>query len=317
MPASTTLDQIQSGPAICVKGLTKRFGDRTAVDHLDFELPRGVVAGFIGPNGAGKTTTMAMLLGLLTPSSGTGAVLGHPLDEPARYLTRVGALIEGPAMYPALTGTENLRVLAAMGRRDPARIPVVLEQVGLSDRANDRFKEYSMGMKQRLGIAGALLGDPELLVLDEPTNGLDPVGIREIGDLIGAIASDGRTVLVSSHQLSELEQVCNWLVVIQNGTGVFDGPAQEFLSDIPTAVAVAPEHTTDLALLGQLLAAEGYDLERTDDRLLVQINGRDARALATSINRMAHDHGVVLAELEHRRANLEDRYLSLVEGASR
>ncbi|MDQ3737992.1 MAG: ATP-binding cassette domain-containing protein [Actinomycetota bacterium] len=313
----TTATTTTSGPALRVEALTKRYGERSAVDHLTFELPRGVVAGFIGPNGAGKTTTMAMLLGLVKPTSGTGTVLGHPLGSPARFLPRVGALIEGPAMYPGLTGAENLRVLAAMGGRDASRIPTVLEQVGLADRAGDRFSEYSMGMKQRLGIAGALLGDPDLLVLDEPTNGLDPVGMREIRHLIADIASDDRTVLVSSHLLSEIEQVCDWLIVIERGAGVYAGGAAEFLGESELSVAIAPEHGADLGRLGQLLAADGYEPERSDDRLLVPVNGRDPHTLAVSLNRLAHEHGLVLAELEQRRANLEDRYLSLVQGGVR
>ncbi len=306
-----------SPAAVTVEGLTKRYGGRAAVEDLYFELPRGVVAGFIGPNGAGKTTTMAMLLGLVSPTAGYGSVLGHPLDKPASFLPRVGALIEGPAMYPGLTGTENLRVLAAMGNRDASRIPHVLEQVGLADRADDRFREYSMGMKQRLGIAGALLGDPELLILDEPTNGLDPVGMREIRALIADIASTERTVLVSSHLLSEIEQVCDWLVVIERGTGVYAGPSADFVGGAATTVAVAPEHSSDVELLGQLLLAEGHDADIDGERVLVAVNGHDPRQLAASIDRLAHEHGLVLAELEQRRANLQDRYLSLVEGGLR
>jgi ABC-2 type transport system ATP-binding protein len=180
-------------------------------------VPRGVVAGFIGPNGAGKTTTMAMLLGLVRPSSGTGTVLGAPLDHPERFLHSVGALVEGPALWPALTGVENLRVLARLSDHDESRIDAMLDLVGLSDRAHDRFGEYSLGMKQRLAIAGALLGDPQLLVLDEPTNGLDPAGITEIRELIARVASDDRTVLVSSHLLAELEHVSDWLLIIDDG----------------------------------------------------------------------------------------------------
>ncbi len=306
-----------SPAAVTVEGLTKRYGDRAAVDDLTFELPRGVVAGFIGPNGAGKTTTMAMLLGLVAPTAGHGSVLGHPLDKPASFLPRVGALIEGPAMYPGLTGTENLRVLAAMGNRDASRIPHVLEQVGLEHRADDRFREYSMGMKQRLGIAGALLGDPELLILDEPTNGLDPVGMREIRALISDIASSERTVLVSSHLLGEIEQVCDWLIVIEQGTGVYAGPAAEFVGGAASTIGVAPEYPSDVELLGRLLLAEGHDADVEDGRVLVAVNGHDPRHLAASINRLAHAHGLVLAELEQRRANLQDRYLSLVEGGLR
>src|SRR5262245_49268361 len=171
-------------PAIEVTGLTKRYGSRTAVDGLDLELPHGVVAGFVGPNGSGKTTTMAMLLGLVRPTAGTGTVLGEPIDRPARYLHRVGALIETPAFYPSLTGRENLRLLATVGRHDAASIDGLLDTVGLAERGDDRVRGYSLGMKQRLGIAAALLGDPELLVLDEPTNGLDPQGVREMRALV-------------------------------------------------------------------------------------------------------------------------------------
>src|SRR6478752_99479 len=201
-------------PIIRVEALTKRYGHRVAVDSLSFEVPRGVVAGFIGPNGAGKTTTLAMLLGLVAPSAGVGQVLGVDLGHPAGYLGRVGALIETPALYQGLTAVENLRVLTALGDHDRSRISIVLEQVGLADRAGDRFGTYSLGMKQRLGIAAALLGDPDLLILDEPTNGLDPVGIREIRTLIASLTSEQRTVLVSSHLLSEVEQICDHLVII-------------------------------------------------------------------------------------------------------
>jgi ABC-2 type transport system ATP-binding protein len=303
--------------AIAVAGLTKDYGGRRAVDGLDVELPRGVVAGFIGPNGAGKTTTMAMLLGLVRRSAGTGEVLGVPLDEPARYLPRVGALIEGPALYAGLTGAENLRVLATMGGKDPSAIPELLELVGLADRGNDRFKEYSLGMKQRLGIAGALLGDPELLILDEPTNGLDPIGMREIRELIARIAGRERTVLVASHLLGEVEQVCDWLVVIERGAGVYCGPAADFLGGAEPVLVVAPERDADLERLRLVVAAEGLDVELTATQLLVGlVQGRDPRRLAADVNRLAHEHGIVLAELQPRHRNLESRYLDLVQGLS-
>src|SRR3954464_10166129 len=152
--------------ALSVSGLTKRYGERAVVDHLDIELPSGVVAGFVGPNGAGKTTTMAMLLGLVRPTSGTGTVLGAPITRPAASLHRVGALIESPAFYPSLSGAENLRVLATVAGHDTIPIPALLARVGLAGRAGDRYRSYSLGMKQRLGIAAALLGDPEMLILD-------------------------------------------------------------------------------------------------------------------------------------------------------
>jgi ABC-2 type transport system ATP-binding protein len=298
--------------AIRVAGLTKDYGDRRAVDGLDVELPRGVVAGFIGPNGAGKTTTMAILLGLVRPSSGTGEVLGVPLDQPARYLPRVGALIEGPALYPGLSGADNLRVLATMGGKDPSAIPALLDLVGLGDRGDDRFKEYSLGMKQRLGIAGALLGDPELLILDEPTNGLDPIGMREMRELIARVAGEERTVLVSSHLLGEVEQVCDWLIVIDRGAGVYAGPATEFLGGAQPQLVLAPQHDGDLGRLHLLVAARGLNVERDGTQLVVACDpAREPRRLAADLNRVAHENGIVLAELQQRRSNLETRYLAL------
>ena len=295
-----------SPAAVTVEGLTKRYGDRAAVDDLTFELPRGVVAGFIGPNGAGKTTTMAMLLGLVTPTAGHGSVLGHPLDKPASFLPRVGALIEGPAMYPGLTGTENLRVLAAMGNRDAVAHPrTCWSRSAWPTAADDRFREYSMGMKQRLGIAGALLGDPELLILDEPTNGLDPVGMREIRALIADIASTERTVLVSSHLLSEIEQVCDWLIVIERGTGVYAGPAAEFVGGAATTIAVAPEHSVRRRAARPAAARRGPRRRRRR-----RACARRRRTATTpdssraSINRLAHEHGLVLAELRAAASQL-------------
>ena len=187
-------------------------------------MPRGAVAGLIGPNGAGKTTLMAMLLGLVRSSDGSATVLDHPIERPADYLGRVGALIETPAFHPAVSGVDNLRALAVLARQSPDDIDELIDLVGLGGRGHDRYGSYSLGMKQRLGIAAALLGDPELVILDEPTNGLDPVGMQDVRALIGEIAGHGRTVLVSSHLLSELEQVCDWLVVIDRGGLVHLGP---------------------------------------------------------------------------------------------
>ena len=302
--------------AVTVSGLTKRFGGRVAVDSLDLDLPAGVVAGFVGPNGAGKTTTLAMLLGLVRPTAGSGTVLGHPLGDPASYLPRVGALVEGPAFWPALTGTENLRVIAHLAGHDPGRIPGVLDLVGLGHRAGDRYGRYSFGMKQRLGIAAALMGDPDLLVLDEPTNGLDPAGITEMRGLIAEVAGGNRTVLVSSHLLSELEQVCDWLVVIDAGALVYQGPASGFLGRAAAVVALEPERPGDLARLAGLARAGGHIADPDGRRLLVAVDtGADARAVAVALNRAAIDGGIVLAELSVRRPTLESEYLAVLEGA--
>jgi ABC-2 type transport system ATP-binding protein len=303
--------------ALSVSGLTKRYGARTAVDDLDIELPTGVVAGFVGPNGAGKTTTMAMLLGLVRPTAGTGRVLGAPIDEPAAYLPRVGALIESPAFYPSLSGAENLRVLATVGGQDTTAIPAILDRVGLDGRGDDRYRSYSLGMKQRLGIAAALLGDPELLILDEPANGLDPQGVREMRTLIGGLADTGRTVLVSSHDLSELEQVCDWLVLIDTGRSLYQGPTRELLDGVNGGLAVVPQRPDDHAVLWKLLVARGHDVDQQDERLVVGVDGVDVGDLAASVNRAAFDAGIVLVELSPVHTTLEDRYLSLVHGGAR
>jgi ABC-2 type transport system ATP-binding protein len=299
-------------PVLTTTGLTKRYGDRLAVDGLDLEVPPGVVAGFIGPNGAGKTTTMAMLLGLVAPTSGSGTVLGASLGDPASYLGRVGALVETPALWPGLSGVENLRVLATLGGHDPKAIPEVLDLVGLADRGRDRFGRYSLGMKQRLGIAAALLGDPELLILDEPTNGLDPAGINEMRQLILDLAAGNRTVLVSSHLLSELEHVSDWLIVIDEGSLVYQGRADGLLRRMPPEIALAPEHDRDLDRLAALARASGHEPRQEQGELIVPVEEDEARTAAAALNRAALEHGIVLAELHLRRPSLESQYLAAI-----
>ena len=224
---------MSSADAVRTSGLTKRFGSHTAVDRIDLVVPAGAVYGFLGPNGSGKTTTIRMLLGLVTPSAGSIELLGRPV--PARVvdaLPRVGALVEGPAFHPYLSGRDNLRRLDAADRTaDPAtaaqRVGEALDRVGLGPAAGKRYRAYSLGMRQRLAIAAALLTPKDLMVLDEPTNGLDPQGTREVRSLIGSLARDGITVLVSSHLLSEVEQVCSHIGVMHAGTLVTQGPAEE------------------------------------------------------------------------------------------
>jgi ABC-2 type transport system ATP-binding protein len=307
--------------AVAVHGLTKRYGGRTVVDGLDLELPAGVVAGFVGPNGAGKTTTMAMLLGLVRPSAGDGTVLGAAIDEPAAYLPRVGAMIESPAFYPALSGRENLRMFATVGRHPADRVAALLDTVGLGERGDDHYRTYSLGMKQRLGIAAALLGDPALLILDEPANGLDPQGVHEMRGLIGSLAQRGRTVLVSSHDLSELEQICDWLVLIEAGRAVYQGPADEFIRSTGDELGVVPEHDRDLDALLAVLGSAGHDVAVVDGRVVVTNGDLAGRDLAAAVNRAAQRAGIVLVELSPIRTSLEDRYLALVrateQGGSR
>lgn len=301
--------------AVDVHGLTKRYGRHTVVDSLDIVIPTGSVTGLIGPNGAGKTTVMAMLLGLVRPSAGAGTVLGMPLHHPTAYLHRVGALIEGPAFFAGLSADDNLTYLARLGGHDRSRLRELIELVGLSGRERELVGAYSMGMKQRLAIAAALLPDPELVILDEPSNGVDPVGMRDLRAVIGEIAAQDRTVLVSSHLLSELEQVCDHLVVIDRGGLVHRGTAQELPRSGLEALELTPAVAEDLARLADLLGV-GRPAGRQGESLLIPTAGRSPRVLAAQVNEQAHRAGIVLAELTHRHADLESRYLELVGEAA-
>jgi ABC-2 type transport system ATP-binding protein len=216
--------------AIRTEALTKHYGRHRAVADLNLSIPQGSVFGFLGRNGAGKTTTIGMLVGLLRPTAGDGWVLGHDIRRDLRpALQRTGVLLDRPAFYPYLSGKENLWVVAqALGGTAPSRIDEVLKTVELAERAGDRFAAYSAGMKQRLGLGAALLNDPDLLILDEPTTGLDPVGQRDIRELICRLAEEtGKTVFLSSHQLREVEQICDQVAVIDQGKLVAQGPLDE------------------------------------------------------------------------------------------
>lgn len=215
-----------TGHIVITSGLTKRYGDRLAVDRVDLTVRRGEVYGFVGPNGSGKTTTLRMLLGLVRPTGGGATVLGRPPGAPDA-LARIGALVEGPGFYPYLSGRLNLRVLARYAGLDDVAVEAALEQVDLTGRGSDRFRSYSHGMKQRLGVAAALLSRPELLMLDEPTNGLDPAGLADMRDLIRAVAAQGQTVLLSSHLLGEVQHVCDRIGVIAAGRLRAEGTVAE------------------------------------------------------------------------------------------
>src|SRR3984885_7377706 len=229
-------------------GRTQRLRERTVVDDVALEIPQGAVCGFVGPNGAGKTTTIRMLLGLVRPSSGSGTILGGSLAEPASYLHKVGALIESPAFYPQLSGRENLKALARLGSVPLASVDPVLDRSGLLARAGDKYRSYSLGMKQRLGIAAAMLAGPRLLILDEPTNGLDPAGIVEMRGLIRSFAGDGITVLVSSHLISEIEQICDYVVMIRAGRLVHQGNVGEKRDAQPPHIYGSPPRVARLSL---------------------------------------------------------------------
>jgi ABC-type multidrug transport system ATPase subunit len=267
------------------RALTKRYGEAIlAVDALDLRVRRGEVYGFLGPNGAGKTTTLRMLLGLVRPTSGDATVLGAAPGSPAA-LARIGAMVEAPGLYPYLSGRDNLRVLAGHAGAPAGRVDAVLAEVGLSERAGDRAKAYSTGMKQRLGVAAALLKDPELLILDEPTNGLDPAGMAEMRAFIRSLAQGGRTVVLSSHLMGEVEQVCDRVGVIREGVFVAEGTVEQLAARLPEVVEV----TTD-----------GGVLELSADV-----------AAAAGINRALVTAGIEVSEISERRASLEDVFLEL------
>jgi len=242
LPASLPAPATDSAPgsasgtfAIETHGLSKHFGKLTAVDGLTISVPAGTITGFIGPNGAGKTTTIRLLLGLIRPDAGSAMILGQPLTNALGYLPRVGALIEAPAFYPSLSARANLDVLARLGGYPSSRVREVLNLVELSDRARDQVGRYSLGMKQRLGVAMALLPDPDLLILDEPANGLDPLGIIATRDLLRHLREQGKTIFLSSHLLGELEQVADWLVMLHQGKALYNGLARAFLDQHPGA----------------------------------------------------------------------------------
>jgi ABC-2 type transport system ATP-binding protein len=300
--------------AVSTSGLTKRFGDRTVVDDLALAIPAGSVCGFVGPNGAGKTTTIRMLLGLVRPTSGSGTILGGSMADPASYLSKVGALIESPAFYPQLSGRANLKALARLGQVPLTAVDPVLERSGLLARAGDKYRSYSLGMKQRLGIAAAMLASPRLLILDEPTNGLDPGGIVEMRGLIRSFAGDGITVLVSSHLIAEIEQICDYVVMIRAGRLVHQGRVSELREAQQPDYLVAPEHAADLPLLAGLLReAGGTVAERpVDAALLVAASGLGA----ADLNRLAARNGITLRQLAEQTRSLERAFFALTGTAS-
>jgi ABC-2 type transport system ATP-binding protein len=289
-------------------GLTRRFGSLVAVDGLDLQLPAGGVIGLVGPNGSGKSTLIRMLLGLIAPSSGSAEVLGHPISEPQRYAGRVGALVENPAFVAGLSARSNLNSLARLRGLPGNRVDEVLAIVGLAGRDKEPVKRFSLGMKQRLGIAAALLPDPQLLVLDEPTNGLDPAGIVEIRSLLQALGAAGRTVIVSSHLMSEIESICTYLVIIRFGVLMYAGPIADLLRRAESHVDVQAEFDHDTDRLTDALGHAGWTVRRADSG---QVRVQADVTVAAQINRDAAAAGVTLRCLTVSRDNLESIFLDL------
>jgi len=293
-------------PLVETNGLGKSYASITAVRDLNLSVRRGEVYGFLGPNGAGKTTTLRMLLGLIQPSSGTATVLGEEPGSP-QGLQGVGALVESPAFYPYLSGRDNLRVMARYCGAPISRVEEVLGQAELTGRANDKFKKYSLGMKQRLGVAAALLKDPELLILDEPTNGLDPKGMADMRALIRRIGRGERTVLLSSHLLGEVEQVCNRVGVIHRGELVMEGTVDELRSGGGILVKAEPLEKARETAVG-LDGVEGAEVK--DDMLVLDADPK----MAAEVNAGLVGAGFKVSELRPLERSLEDAFLELTHG---
>jgi ABC-2 type transport system ATP-binding protein len=292
---------------ISVENLTKKYGEITAVDHATFEITAGAITGFVGPNGAGKTTTIRMLLGLVEPSAGSAEILGSSISHPERYLPNVGAMIEGPAFYPPLSGRENLKVLAKLGGFPFERVEKLLELVGLSDRGDSKFKTYSLGMKQRLGIAAALLPDPKVLILDEPTNGLDPAGIHEVRNLLRSLADSGISIFVSSHILSELEVIADYLVVVDHGKVLFHGATKDLLTAHRPKLTVKAASTAELVTLQEIASSAGYSAKIEGERVVIAA----PESFAAELNKRAFEGGIVLSLLQVSLPTLEESFFEI------
>jgi ABC-2 type transport system ATP-binding protein len=290
-------------------GLTKRFGERTVVDNVELHVPRGVAFGYLGPNGAGKTTLIRMLLGLTPATSGTMRLLGLPVPaKREQALARVGAIVEEPRFHGHLSGRENLEIVAAAWAAvASSRITSSLERVGLSARASDRVKTYSLGMRQRLGIARCLIADPELLILDEPMNGLDPAGIQEFRGFVRDFVAEGRTIVLSSHLLDEVEKTCDAIAIVDQGRIAVQGPIDELRGTDGEELMLGVDET---ARARTLLLAERSVRSVSDDGQTLRVALVDPHA-AAYLNRRLIEAGIAVHRLEPSQATLEQRFLEI------
>jgi ABC-2 type transport system ATP-binding protein len=302
-------------PAVETSGLTKRFGQRVAVDEVDLVVPQASAFGFLGPNGAGKTTLIRTLLGLTHPTSGTVRLLGRAMPEEGRVaLRRVGAIVEEPRFHLHLTGRENLEVIAAARERESeARITPSLARVGLAARADERVASYSMGMRQRLGIARCLLADPLLLILDEPMNGLDPAGMEELREMIEALVEEGRTVFLSSHLIDEVEKTCERIAIIDRGRILMQGMVAEIAGSGPPRMHVRCDPSEGAARL--LGAHPGVSEAKSSDGVLTLAlaapSGPEADRIMAEAVRLLVEAGVSVFAVEPERVSLEERFLEM------
>lgn len=292
---------------LSIQKLTKNFGKLCAVNNLDLEVKKGQVFGMLGPNGSGKTTTLGMLMGVVNPTSGSFSWFG----EPASHLTRkkIGAVLEHPIFYPYLSGQKNLELNAMIKGADPGNIPKVLETVELTARRDDKFRTYSLGMKQRLAIASALVSDPIILILDEPTNGLDPMGIAEIREIIKKIAADGKTIILASHLLDEVQKVCTHFAVLKRGTLMHTGPVDD-VGKGEELVEVQAYHDDLGVLLQEFMGSASIK----KDNGLFQVMMKDGYH-SKDLNRFLFDKGIIASHLATRKKSLEKQFLEILSDA--
>jgi ABC-2 type transport system ATP-binding protein len=309
---TTTTNSEDSRWAVETHGLTKRFGDNVAVNDVELLVPRGCAFGYLGPNGAGKTTLIRVLLGLTHADKGTMALLGVPVPRHRdRALARVGAIVDEPRFHGHLSGRQNLEILAASRERAArGRIDSSLERVGMTHRADDRVSKYSMGMRQRLGVAACLLGDPQLLILDEPMNGLDPAGMHEMRDMILSLVAEGRTVMLSSHLLDEVERTCDAVAIVDHGKVIRQGSITELLAGSAMELEVgcsSPERARTVLAASPL--GERVDVETSGLSVHLPVGtGRDAIA---EINRLLVEDGIAVYHLEQLQVSLESWFLQV------
>ena len=289
---------------LTINNLTKNFGRLCAVNNLNLAVSRGQVFGMLGPNGSGKTTTLGMLMGVINPTSGEYSWMG---ERPSHHIRKkIGAVLEHPIFYPYLSGQKNLEVMAMIKQASVGNIPRVLELVELADRKDDKYKTYSLGMKQRLAIASALLGDPVILILDEPTNGLDPMGIAEIRGLIRRIASDGKTIILASHLLDEVQKVCTHFAVLRKGTLIHTGP----IDDVGKGREVVEVNAEVPDLQGLLNAFPGVAAMQRENGY-VEVTMKEGFR-SKDLNRFLFDQGVSASHLVTKKKNLEQQFLEIL-----
>lgn len=312
LPDTPTATGADEQWAVETSGLTKRFGNNLAVDGVELLVPRGCAFGYLGPNGAGKTTLIRVLLGLTRADAGTMSLLGYPVpSQRDRALARVGAIVDEPRFHAHLTGRQNLQILAAA--REPAartRIGPALERVGILHRSDDKVSKYSMGMRQRLGVAACLLGDPQLLILDEPMNGLDPAGMLDMRDMIQSLVDEGRTVVLSSHLLDEVERTCDAVAIVDRGKVIRQGSISQLLAGSSFEVQVECSDPDRANILLGGTAAVGHVQVGTDGLAISLPEGTQREAIA-EINRLLVEGGISVYRLQHVQASLEKWFLQV------